>query len=112
MPQDTTISNMTDTELCAALAQAQGYTHVGPFHGADLWHPPGSRTSVVPLPRYTDDWNLCMDLLFACQTNLTFHPPLLRVALEGTEVWHGIDQAACRRLISELALALMQEGAA
>jgi len=81
---------MTDTELCTALALAQGYTHVGPFHGQDLWHPPRNRTQVGPLPRPTDDWTVCMTL-----------------ALQW--LYDGVDAAALRRALCELVLAAMQK---
>jgi len=91
MPPDTPITSMTDTELCTALALAQGYTHVGPFHGQDLWHPPGSRTQVVPLPRPTDDFNVCMPLALQWIYNVP----------DGA--------AALRRALCELALTAMQK---
>ena len=54
---------MTDQDLNQALAQAQGYQYAGEFRGHAMYHPPGLRTQVVPLPSYTTDWNALMPLV-------------------------------------------------
>jgi hypothetical protein len=54
---------MTDTELNTALAMAEGYTYAGHFRGEVRMFPPGQRTTSVPCPQYTTDWNALMPVL-------------------------------------------------
>lgn len=65
-----TILTLPDADLNAAIANAMGYTYAGPFRGHAMYHPPGQRTSVVPLPDYVHDWNALMPLLLGCWRRL------------------------------------------